>query len=74
MDKFIDGIFDVAASLFNRVPFLNKLEGYRTILGFLGLAVMAFLKAKGIGDSHINDYISLGFTGWTGLALNSKGR
>lgn len=74
MKQFIEGAFGILSTLFDKIPVLNKFKGYRTVLGFLGLAVCAVLKAKGIGDAGTLQALEYGFMGLTALALNAKGR
>ncbi|MDX1902103.1 MAG: hypothetical protein SFW66_08925 [Gammaproteobacteria bacterium] len=74
MKQFIEGVFTLLAVLFDKVPLLNKLSGYRTVLGFLGLAVVSVLKMKGIGSDELLTSLQIGFTALSALALNSKGR
>lgn len=72
MSSLISTIFGVAADLFNRVPVLNKLKGYRSVLGFVGLGVVAFLQTQGIGSPELLSTLQAGFLTFTGLALNAK--
>ena len=74
MNSIVNGIFDFIGGLFDKVPVLNKLKGYRTVLGLIGLAVVSVLQAKHIGDPALLSNIQLGLLTWTGLSLNSKGR
>lgn len=74
MKQFIDGIFNILAILFDKIPVLNKLKGFRSVAGLLGLAVVAVLKAKGIGSPELMSGLEIGFIGLTTLALNAKGR
>ena len=74
MSNLIGTIFDVAATLFDKIPFLSALRGYRSVLGFIGLAVVTVLQAKGIGTPDLISNLHLGFMAFTGLALNAKGR
>lgn len=70
----ITQIFDFLAVAFDKIPLVNKLNGARAILGFVGLAVVSALKAYGIGDPTIEGNIFDGLLVFVGLALNSKGR
>lgn len=72
MGEVIGTLFRGLAIAFDKIPFLNKLKGYRSIVGFIGMGVVYFLKMKGIGDAEILDAINLGLIGFTGLALNAK--
>lgn len=74
MKQFIEGAFSILAMLFEKIPILNKLSGYRSVLGFAGLAVTVVLKQQGIGDQALIQALEYGFMGLTALALNSKGR
>ncbi len=74
MKNVIEMVFELLAGLFDKVPFLHKLEGYRTVLGFAGLGVVAALKLKGIGDPAALQAVEYGLMGWVALSLNSKGR
>jgi len=74
MAGIIGGIFDFLAAMFDKVPGLNKFKGYRSVLGFAGLAVTTVLKAQGIGSPELLNAFEIGFTGFTFLSLNSKGR
>jgi len=70
----IGKIFEVLAVLFDKIPGLNKIKGARSILGFVGLAVVAGLQAYNVGDPDILLKVHMGLLGFTGLALNAKGR
>jgi uncharacterized membrane protein len=75
MKVFIEGLFELAAVLFDKVPVLNKLKGYRTVLGFVGLGVVKLLALKGVlSDPTTITMIEAGLMGWTVLAVNAKGR
>ena len=74
MTKLVEGAFEILAVLFDKVPVLNKLKGYRSILGFIGMGTVIVLKAKGIGNPTTLDALNIGFMAYTGLALNAKGR
>jgi len=74
MDKIIEKLFQYLAIYFDKIPLLSKIKGFRTILGFAGLAVVTGLKSYDIGDPEILNAIEAGFIIFTGLALNSKGR
>ena len=72
MKKIVETLFEVLAVAFYKIPLLNKLKGYRSIIGFVGLAVFVFLDVKGIGDKDLLKTIEVGLTGFTALALNAK--
>ena len=74
MKDLINGAFNVLAVLFDKVPVLNKLKGYRSAVGFVGLAVVSVLQLKTIGSPEVLAALQVGFTGFTALALNAKGR
>lgn len=68
----MNNIFQVLAVAFDKIPFLSKFKGYRTVLGLLGLAVLGVLRLKGIGDPTVMESLNISLLGFTGLALNSK--
>lgn len=72
MKQLIDGGFKLLAILFDKIPVLNKFKGYRTVAGFVGLAVLAALKLNGIGNPDILSSLEIGFVALTALALNAK--
>ena len=74
MKVLINRLFEGLALVFDKIPGLNKLKGGRTILGLVGLAVLAGLKAYGVGDQAIEGYIWDALLVFTGLSLNAKGR
>lgn len=75
MKQFIEGTFTLLAVLFDKIPFMKKLEGYRTVVGLIGLGVVFLLKKVGIlTDTNLFETLQIGLTGWTALSLNSKGR
>lgn len=74
MGKFVLTIFDFFAVAFDKIPLLNKLKGYRSVLGFIGLAVVEILSAKGVIGGELKDGLVGGFIGYTALSLNAKGR
>lgn len=74
MKNIIEGIFGFVDVLFEKIPLLNKLKGYRSVLGLAGMAVIAVLQNQGIGDQDTLAAINVGFLAFTGLALNAKGR
>ena len=67
-------IFDVLAVVWDKIPGINKLKGARTILGLIGLAVVAGLQAYGIGNASILTDVQVGLLAFVGLSLNAKGR
>jgi len=74
MQSLIAQIFDFLAGAFDAIPLINKLKGARSILGFIGMAVISALKAYGIGDPVIEGYIFDGLLIFCGLSLNAKSR
>lgn len=74
MKSLIESGFEVLAVLFDKIPFLSKLKGYRSVLGFVGLAVVNVLSLKGVVDQTTANILNGGFIAYTGLALNAKGR
>lgn len=74
MKDVINNIFELLASAFDSIPGLKKIKGYRSLIGFIGLAVVAIFRQLGIGDPAILSAVEYGFIGFTTLALNSKGR
>ena len=74
MKDLIKGVFDFAAMAFDKMPMLKKFSGYRSLVGFVGLAVVAFLKTKGMLDADVLKALEYGFIGFTALSLNAKGR
>ncbi len=74
MSGIVKGVFDVVAVLFDKIPLLDKLKGYRSALGLVGLAVISILQMKGIGSPDTLSALELGFLAFTGLALNAKVR
>lgn len=72
MKGMIDFIFGGIATLFDKVPFLNKFKGYRSVIGFIGLGVVQVLLQIEVGNPETLNYIYLGFLGFTGLSLNAK--
>lgn len=74
MQKIITTLFDFLAVGFDKIPVLNKFKGYRSVLGFIGLAVVKVLAVKGLVGSDLESYLNAGFSGLTILALNAKGR
>lgn len=74
MKQIIDNAFAVLAVMFDKIPLLNKFKGYRTAIGFVGLAIVTVLHIKGIGSPELLTSLDVGFTAITALALNAKGR
>lgn len=70
----ISKIFEVLGVVFDKIPVLNKIKGARSILGLVGLAVVAGLKAYGVGDPSMLTQIEAGLLVFVGLGLNAKGR
>ena len=74
MKQLIETAFEVLAVGFNKIPFMKKLEGWRSIMGLAGLLIVSILKKQGLIPDDVSLDLILGFSVWTGLALNSKGR
>jgi hypothetical protein len=74
MEKIIKSIFDFLAFAFDKIPGHEKLKGFRSAFGLLGLCICAVLRAKGIGDDAVMLILEGIFAGYSGLALNAKGR
>lgn len=74
MKNVIQGVFAFIDTLFQKVPFMKKLEGYRSIIGLVGMAVVMGLQKAGVGTPEMLENVNAGLLIWTGLALNSKGR
>ena len=73
MKDVIAGIFKFLAIGFDQIPFLNKFKDYRTVLGFLGMAVILTLKINGVIKSdELFNALQIGFGSFTALALNAK--
>ena len=70
----INKLFEVFAQVFDKIPGLNKIKGGRSILGFIGLAIVAALQAYDVGNAEILHQVHIGLLAFTGLALNAKGR
>lgn len=72
MKDVIAGVFSLLKVGFEKIPFLDKIAGYRSVLGLVGLAVVFILEKVGVGSVEVLDALELGFLGFTGLALNAK--
>jgi len=72
MKDVIGGFFNVISVLFDKIPILNKFKGYRSVVGFVGLGVLAVLKINDIGDADIIAALQIGFEGFTALSLLAK--
>jgi len=72
--KFVNQLFELLAVLFDKIPFLEKFKGYRAVLGFIGVGVVTFLQMRGVGEPLFMNTLQGLFLGFTGLALNAKGR
>lgn len=72
MKDMINAIFGFIDTLFNKIPFLKKIEGYRSVIGLVGLAAVAVMSKNGLGNPELLDGINTGLLVWTGLSLNSK--
>ncbi len=72
--KFVlDAIFRGIAYGFEKIPFLKKLQGFRSAIGFIliGLSYLAdkLLELNGIGPYHIADMLSPYLIAFTGISL-----
>ncbi len=74
MKNFIELIFEVFAIGFDKIPFMQKLAGYRSVIGLLALAVVKILAMNNLIPADLANQVSVGLVAWIGLALNSKGR
>jgi hypothetical protein len=74
MKSAIEGVFKGLALAFDKIPFLDKFKGYRTVLGLVGLALVLILKLQGVGSPELLQVLEMGFGGFAMLALNAKGR
>ena len=72
MKELISGVFKLLDVGFDKLPFMTKIKGYRTVLGLVGLAVATVLAKIGVGPEWLHQSLEIGFTAWTALALNSK--
>jgi hypothetical protein len=72
MKDMINAIFGFIDTLFNKIPFLKKIEGYRSVIGLVGLAAVAVMQKNGLGNAELLDGINTGLLVWTGFSLNSK--
>lgn len=71
MKELIGVVFNGLNTVFDKfVP--EKLKGYRSVLGLVGLAAVYVLKAQGIGSVEVLDAVNTGLLVWTGLSLNAK--
>lgn len=69
MKELTGAIFRGLTMLFDSVPLLNKFKGLRSIIGFVGLAVVYGLKAQTELNPEILSYVEIGLIGFTGVAL-----
>ena len=74
MKELIGLMLQFLAELFDKVPVLSALKGYRSALGLVAIGVVKLLGAKGIISASMSDYITDGLGVFTGLALNATGR
>lgn len=72
MQSIIAKIFDALALVFDKIPGLNKIKGARSMVGLLGLAVVAGLQAYNVGSPEILKAVWDGLLVFTGLALLVK--
>ena len=70
----IGKIFEVLAVVFDKIPLINKLKGARSIVGLVAMAVVAGLKAYGVGSPDILDQVWDGLMVFTGLAMYAHER
>ena len=70
----IPAVLDIAAQVFDKVPLLNKLKGYRSAIGLALLAVCYGLDAAQIGPGTLAATCGPSLLAFTGLALNAAGR
>lgn len=70
----VEKIFDVLAVVWDKIPGINKLKGARSIIGLLGLAIVAALQAYGVGSATVLSEVQVGLLAFVGLSLNAKGR
>lgn len=74
MLKFIPTVFEVLGALFNKIPVLNKLKGYRSFLGLGLLAVVVTLDHFNVAGGGFTNATWPYIAAYTGLALNASGR
>jgi len=74
MSNFISTLFELLGAGFDKIPVIGKIKGTRSILGFVGLAIVAGLQAYGIGSPEILGYVKDGLLVFTGLSLLAKPR
>lgn len=72
--KVVTAIFDFLATAFDKIPLLNKLSGWRAVIGYLGLAVTTILWQQGVITQAHAIPVLAGFEAFKDLALNAKGR
>ena len=73
--QIIESIFDALAIGFDKIPLLNKIKNWRSIIFSLCLVAVAFLHKYGVlTDPTILKYLYIGFTSLIAAALNAKGR
>ena len=74
MNQAIAMLFDFLGKNFNKIPVLNKLIGYRAVIGYIGLAITTALAVKGVISHELALPILAGFEAFKDLSLNAKGR
>jgi len=74
MTSIIEQIFGFITYAFEKIPLLNKFKGWRSVLGFIGLGVIAILQMQHIGSVELLNALHYGFLGFTGLSLLAKGQ
>jgi hypothetical protein len=74
MNTLINGLFDFLAVNFDKIPLLNKAKGWRTVIGYAGMAITALLFKFNIVSFETSAALVAGFNVLKDLALNAKGR
>ena len=70
--NIIELAFELLGKAFNKVPLLKKIEGYRTIIGLVGLAVVYLAKMQGWSNPEVLNALHMGFEAFIGLSLAAK--
>lgn len=74
MKDIIAGLLNIIAEGFDKIPLLNRFKGYRSVIGFVALAVLGLLDALKVGGGELFSTYSVYLIAFTGLALNAAGR
>ena len=74
MKDIISGLLRIVAEGFDKIPLLNRFKGYRSVIGFVALAVVGILDALKVGGGELFSTYSPYLIAFTGLALNAAGR